>query len=303
MNTNEKALARLLFQNKIHSAKGQAFEDLFRAIMTYAYIDFQSIKPWGNIGDRKNDGYRKTEGIFYQVYAPEDSQKSYPTLVKKLKADFTGLKRQWSPVNEFYFVINERYNGVNADCEIILQDIKNSNNLAKAGFLTAKDLENILFNLTDDQIFSITGFIPDPAKIKSLDYSILNEVVSHIMHLPLTRGNNLGLVPPNWDDKIKFNGLSKPVSDLLNGGFWQINSLDAHLKNNSNFLADSLRDKMNGIYLQESKYQTGDRLFWAIVNCASPKNEQMYQASVVVIMSKYFETCDIFEEPPKGKTK
>jgi hypothetical protein len=303
MNADEKAIARLLFKNKILSTKGQAFEDLFSAIMTYAYTDFQQIKPWGNIGDRKNDGYRKTNGIFYQVYAPEDAQRSYPSLVKKLKTDFTGLKRQWSPVNEFYFVLNDRYSGVNADCEIMLQDIKNSHNLTNAGFLTAKDLENILFNLTDDQIFSITGFILDPTKIKSLDYSILNEVILHIMQLPLTIESKPGLVPPNWDDKIKFNGLSKPLSDLLNVGYWQINSLEAYLKNNSNFLADSLRDKMNGIYLQESKYQTGDSLFWAIVNCASPKNELMYQTAVIVIMSKYFETCDIFEEPPMGKAK
>ena len=71
MNVQEKTFARQSFQNKIFRADGQLFEDIFSAIMNYAETDFQQIKPWGNIGDRKNDGYIKTKGIFYQVYAPE----------------------------------------------------------------------------------------------------------------------------------------------------------------------------------------------------------------------------------------
>jgi hypothetical protein len=265
--------------------------------MNYAEADFQQIKPWGNIGDRKNDGYIKTKGIFYQVYAPEDVRKSYTNVVSKLKKDFDGLKAQWSPVNEFYFVVNDKHKGVNADCEKIMQEIKILHNLNNAGFLTVKHLENILFDLEDDQIYSITGFIPDPANIKQLDFSILNEVIGHIMKLPLSEGDKSKIVLPDWNEKIYLNGLSEFVSLLLNNGFFQVHYLDKYLKNNSDFLVDSLRDKMNVIYSQEKENKGGDELFWAIVNSASPKAEQMYQTSVIVIMSKYFETCDIFEEP------
>jgi len=296
MDVQEKTIARQLFQNKILKADGQIFEDIFSAVMNYAETDFQQIKPWGNIGDRKNDGYIKTKGIFYQVYAPEDIRKSYPNVVSKLKEDFDGLKAQWSPVNEFYFVVNDKYNGVNADCEKIIQEMKISHNLNDAGFLTAKDLENILFELEDDRIYLITGHIPDPANIKQLDFSILNEVIGHIMQLPLNDGDKPKIVVPEWDEKIKLNVLSESVSQLLNNGSFQSHSLEEYLKNNSDFLADSLRDKMNEVYSQEKENKSGDELFWAIVNSASPKAEQMYQTSVIVIMSKYFETCDIFEE-------
>jgi len=297
MNVQERTIARHLFQNKIFRADGQIFEELFSAIMNYAEADFQQIKPWGNIGDRKNDGYIKTKGIFYQVYAPEDIRKSYPSVVSKLKEDFDGLKAQWFPVNEFYFVVNDKYKGVNADCDKIIQEIKRSHNLNDAGFLTAKDLENILFELEDDQIYLITGHIPDPANIKQLDFSILNEVIGYIMQLPLNDGDKPKNVLPNWNEKIKLNVLSESVSQLLINGCFQSHSLEEYLKNNSDFLADSLRDKMNEIYLQEKENKSGDELFWAIVNSTSPKAEHMYQTSVIVIMSKYFETCDIFEEP------
>ncbi|NQE53229.1 hypothetical protein C5S29_06515 [ANME-1 cluster archaeon GoMg3.2] len=297
MNVQEKTLARQLFQNKILKADGQIFEDIFSAVMNYAETDFQQIKPWGNIGDRKNDGYIKTKGIFYQVYAPEDIRKTYTNVVSKLKEDFDGLKAQWSHVNEFYFVVNDKYKGVNADCEKIIQEIKISYNLNNAGFLTAKHLENILFELENDQIYSITGFIPDPANIKQLDFSILNEVIGYIMQLPLNKDDNSKLVLPDWNEKMKLNVLSESVSQLLSNGCFQLHSLDEYLKDSSDFLADSLRDKMNEVYLQEKENKSGDKLFWAIVNSASPKAEQMYQTSVIVIMSKYFETCDIFEEP------
>jgi hypothetical protein len=153
MNIQEKTLARQLFQNKILKADGQAFEDIFTAIMNYAEADFRSIKPWGSIGDRKNDGYIKTKGTYYQVYAPEEIRKSYPDAVDKLKTDFDGLKSHWNPINEFYFVVNDKYKGVNAACEQAIQELKEKHNLNNAGFLTAKDMENRLFTLDDDQIF------------------------------------------------------------------------------------------------------------------------------------------------------
>jgi hypothetical protein len=299
MNVQEKTFARSLFQNKILKADGQAFEDIFTDIMNYAEADFRSIKPWGNIGDKKNDGYIKSKGAYYQVYAPEDIRKSYTDAVSKLKTDFNGLKAQWTSINEFYFVVNDKYKGVNANCEETIQEIKETHNLSKAGFLTAKDLENILFTLADDQILLITGSIPDPANIKQLDYSVLNEVIGYIMRLPLNQGDKPKIVLPAWDEKIKFNGLSEPVSQLLNHGYFQLNTLDEYLRNNSDFLADSLRDKMNEVYLQEKVNNSGDSLFWVIVDRASPKAECMYQTSVIVIMSKYFETCDIFEESPR----
>lgn len=302
MNTQERTLARQLFQNKIYKADGQKFEDIFSTIMNYKEKDFQQIKPWGNIGDRKNDGYIKSKGMFYQVYAPEDISTSYTNVIGKLKRDFGGLMTQWSPINEFYFVVNDKYKGVNADCEQTIQELKALHNLDNAGFKTAKDLENSLFELDEDQILAITGFIPDPANIK-LDYSILNEVIDHIMRLPLGNDDDPKIILPDWNRKIELNMLSESVSLLLSNGCIHLYNLDMYLKNNSDFLADSLRDRMNEIYLQEKENNIGDKLFWAIVNCASPKAELMYQSSVIVIMAKYFETCDIFEEPVVEEVK
>jgi len=296
MTTQEKALARILFKNRIHEADGQKFEDLFSAIMRYSEADFQAIKPWGNIGDRKNDGYIKSKGIFYQVFSPENIQKSYPNVITKIKTDFNGLIKQWSPVNEFYFVVNDKYKGVNADSEQLLETIKKDNNLKESKILTAKDLENSLFCLDDDQVFSIIGFLPDPMNLSTLNYSIINEIVDYISSQPLKMLDEKVIVP-EWSEKIMFNNLSGLEEEYLNNGFFQVTYLDDYLHNNSEFLADELKNRIRAIYLKLSNDFKGKELFWEIVNTLTPTKSSIYQTHIIVIMSKYFETCDIYEEP------
>ena len=70
MTRDEKYMLRAIFQNKIYKADGQKFEDLFTDIIKYAEPGFQQIKPYGNVGDKKNDGYIKSKGIYFQVYGP-----------------------------------------------------------------------------------------------------------------------------------------------------------------------------------------------------------------------------------------
>lgn len=194
-------------------------------------------------------------------------------------------------------VVNDKYKGVNADCEQTIQKIKDEHRLIEAKFLTAKDIENILFTLEDDQIFSIIGFIPDPLSIKQVDFSILSEVIGYIMKLPLKRNSEYDVVLPDWEEKVLFNNLSIPVANLLNNGYLQVSFLEEYLANNSDFLADTLRDKVNEVYSEERESHVGDELFWSIVDRLSPRTEQIYQITVIVIMAKYFETCDIFEDP------
>jgi len=296
MNTQEKALARRFFRLEIHEANGQAFEDLFTAIMNYAEPDFQAIKAWGNIGDRKNDGYIKSKGIFFQVFAPEEIGKSYVKVVTKLKKDFDGLLTHWSPVNEFYFVVNDKYKGVNADCEQALQTIKQEHSLRNTGFKTAKHLENLLFSLDDDQILAVVGCLPDPANIQ-LDYSVLSEIIGHLMSLSLQKSQDDQLIYPDWNEKISFNNLGNLEAEYLNNGYIQIGSLDEYLKNESNFFAEEVKNKIHEVYVEKSKKYSGSALFWEIVNMLSPRAKSSYQSATIILMAKYFETCDIFEEP------
>jgi len=304
MNADEKAFARTLFENRILKADGDAFENLFTEIMNNAEPEFQQIKPWGNIGDKKNDGYIPSKGIYYQVFAPEDIKKSYPKVVAKTKADFKDLLLHWTPVNEFYFVINDKFKGVNAEAELTLKSLETTHGLKKSGFITPKDLNITVFSLSDDQIYKIVGFFPNIDRITNLNFSILDEVIGHIMHLPPLYSKSGVIKFPNWNDKIKFNNLSKFTEFQLNNGSQKLGALNTFLSNNS-FLAEELQNKLISIYKEICKQwdgstYTGDNIFWEIADQCLPYKTDIHQSAVITIMSKYFESCDILEEPFKA---
>lgn len=301
MDNQEKILARILFENKIFKADGNLFENLFTEIMNSVEPDFQQIKPWGNIGDKNNDGYILSKGIYYQVFAPEDIRRSYPEVVAKLKTDLKGLIERWSSIREFYFVVNDKFKGVNPEAEQTIKSLKYTYKLDKTGFLTPKDLNRILFNLPDDQILKIVGFLPYIDKITNLDFSVLNEVIGYIMNLPPRRAFSSDVKLPDWDEKIKFNNLSDFTKSELNYAYQKIGSLNTFLSNNS-FLAEELQKKLIGIYRQiredwKNLSYIGENVFWEIVNICLPKNTEIHQSAVICILSKYFESCDILEEP------
>ena len=303
MNSNEKALARIKFKLKVHESNGQAYENLFVSIMGYADSEFRPVKPQGNIGDRKNDGYNKDKGVYYQVFAPEDARKSPSSAISKIKTDFAGLVKAWSPVNEFYFVLNDKYQGAYPETEQAVEDLRKQYGVTKAGTFLAKHLEETLFSLDDDMVSSIIGFVGDPASVVKLNYSVLNEVVAHIMGIPMHVKSSSQLVAPDWEEKMRFNGLSGFVDDQLTSASYMVGELDQYLKNNSGFLAQELRNQMCDIYQETiadpwmSRKDNADAAFWEIVNRACPREVSMYQKAVLVVMAKYFESCDIFEEP------
>ncbi len=297
MTTEEISLARIFFENKIRKSEGNAFEDLFTQIMYYAEPDFEQIKPWGSIGDRKNDGFIRSKGIYYQVYAPEDIDKNYPETIKKLEKDFVGLLAFWENIKEYYFVVNDKYKGVNADANQVIAKIAKDYSLKKAKILTAKDLEAILFNLPDNQIFSIVGYLPNFEHITSLDFSVLTQVIGYIMGLPIKPA--FGAIKyPDWDEKIAFNNLSEPTKLLLDTASFNLGALNEYLANES-FLAEELQKKMIGIYEELKTNYSEDYLFWGIVSKCTLKNGQAFLTPTITIMAKYFESCDIFEEPIK----
>lgn len=297
MSDQERVLARILFQNKILNSDGNSFEDLFTQIMNYAEPDFQQIKPWGNIGDRKNDGFIRSKGIYYQVFAPENIKNSYYETVSKLEKDFNGLlnHKDWSPINEFYFLVNDKYHGVHPDACNVIDKIVKDNNLNKGKIITVKDLENKLFGLGDEYIIRVVGFLPDVNHINQIDFSVLNQVVGHIMTLSVNPVHEK-IKFPDWDEKIVFNDLCNETKGFLEVASYNLGSLNDYLAN-EDFLAEKLQKHLISIYEDKRVDFKGDNLFWEILNECLPRREQQFFTPVVTILAKYFESCDIFEEP------
>jgi hypothetical protein len=310
MNVDEKTLARILFQLKVHSSNGQAYEDLFVDVMRRESSDFVPVKPQGRFGDRKNDGYDRRTGTYYQVFAPENPKLKQQDAVKKLNEDFAGLKKYWdkvTPVREFYFVFNDKYRGVFPAMEADLAAIKKDHHLRDCASFLAHHLEDRLMLLPDDQIQVVVGFVPNPSKIQMLDYSVVNEVINHVMLYKGAIGTTQVFVAPDFDEKIKFNGLSPRVGALLNSAGYQWGILDDYFARNSEFTKQSLRNVLNEMYqdaltkpLAVAGSGDSDLVFFDILDSVAPDQTQAVRNAGLVLMAYFFESCDIFEDPTQG---
>lgn len=304
MNIQEKAVARKIFRCIILESSGQAFEDFFIRIMGLAIPGFKPVKPHGSIGDRKNDGYIKATATYYQVYAPEYLGKSHAKAVSKLNKDLSGLIQAWPDVRNYFFVINDKYKGPYPDAAQQMDALKDQYNLEISDFMLAKDLENLAFSkIEDDALLELVNFPPDPASLPNIDYSVLGEVINHIMAKPSFSPDRESLVVPDWDEKIEFNGLSEVTRRYLDAAACKLGFLEEFLKYNGDFASNDLRNRMIALY-QECKdcspssiEPDGDSIFSLMLLKGISKQTAPFQDAFLVVLAKYFEACDVFEEP------
>jgi hypothetical protein len=280
--------------------------------MQRGHSAFVSVKPQGQHGDRKNDGYDKTLGSYYQVFAPEDLKLKSADAVKKLKTDFAGLKKHWNsvtPVKRFHFVMNDKYKGSFPTIESDLAAIKVKHKLEECGSFLAKHLEDELFKLSDDQIIAVVGFTPNPDDIELLDYSILFEVINHIKNYKGNLEPTQLLKAPDFDEKIEFNDLGLQTAALLNAANYQSGSVDEYFSLNSEFTKQELRDTINTMYQTSvaKKFETsdgvtvGDLVFLDLLCSIAPDATHAVRNAALVLMAYFFESCDIFEDPNPTK--
>lgn len=304
MTKEEKRIALVLLENKIHRSDGQAYEDLFCDIMEAHNSNFKRVKPQGRIGDRKNDGFDSTTGLYCQVYAPENLHKSEAGAIQKLEEDFAGLILHWSsicPIKEYYYVLNDKFKGTTHPIEDILSNLTKLHSVNCRSFLN-KDLEAVFTTLSDHSIEKIVGGIPSPEKLTTLNYSTLNEVLTHLM-------NKKGVIKhaerpenPNFIKKISFNGLTAVPSALLTIGDYQNGEIEAFFRNRSDFHRIDVQQKFvelyqEGLALYDEPREKGDHIFYHILERAKPREEAFFDTPVIALMAYYFEKCDIFEPP------
>ncbi|HMQ49658.1 MAG TPA: hypothetical protein PKA00_19420 [Saprospiraceae bacterium] len=309
MDAHERYFARILFRNKVLESKGMDFERLFVEVMSSANADFRSPKPHGKEGDWKCDGYDSKTGQFYQVYAPEKPTERVTDAVAKLEDALEGMLEKWNefmPVKEYFFVYNDAFQGIYPEIEKRLSELSQKHKLPCSLFLS-RDLLRVFETLDDDaKAYCIQCPIPETTgSNKVVSYEALNEVVNYIVSLPYERHKPERIdLSPDFLKKIEFNALSQPVADLLKGGAHQIGALDRYFDMEPD-LKVVLQQRFVALY-EEGKQRIannhrgyGDELFFYIFEKACPQEpKKFFGDAVEVLMSYYFECCDIFE-PPK----
>ncbi|MGV8162408.1 MAG: hypothetical protein ACP5N2_03710 [Candidatus Nanoarchaeia archaeon] len=300
MEENELFYARKEFQLQIRQLKGVAFQDFFTKIMQYSDSEFESVKPWGNLGDRKNDGFIKSQGKYFQVYAPEDPTLKIKEAINKLKTDFEGLYEFWESkykIKQFFFVFNDAQ--TNPLLENELSELSKTHPNTKFDVLLNHQLEEIFIKLPKSQIQILVGGIPSSEELlKDLDYSLLPAIITKLLDLKFDDTEiHTKTIAPDFDEKIKFNKLHRS-QHYLNNAYFQLSKLKEFFSEDPE-QKELLKNKFVNLYNQaKSEYPDDEDLqFHYILSKVAPDNRACVKNVIITLMTLYFESCDIFNEP------
>ena len=159
MDELSRAYYEVVFELQFLKKNGNEFQDFFSEIMEKCYPrDFQRVRPWGKSGDKKNDGYLKSQRTIYQVYAPNEMAAS--EAIAKIEEDFHGALQHWERhLDRWIFVHNSR-KGLGPEVLQKLLTLQEDNSCVDIAHWGYEELRKKAFSLGDEEIAALLGPAP-----------------------------------------------------------------------------------------------------------------------------------------------
>ncbi|HQY63248.1 MAG TPA: hypothetical protein PK141_17730, partial [Polyangiaceae bacterium] len=212
-----RAFYELKFEIEYLKLKGESFQDFFATVMEKKYpADFVRVRPWGNSGDRKNDGYVRSRRILFQCYAPNDMTAA--AAVKKIKADLAGALPYWKAHFDTWVFMHNSKDGLGPEITKVLLDLRAKHAPLVVTSWGFEELRQEAMGLKEAELSSLFGpFGPAPTRsgMISLGLEELAPVLDHIATRNPMVAPDLRPVPA---DKLHTNDLSDAVQTLLTAG-------------------------------------------------------------------------------------
>lgn len=135
------------FELRFMKCKGTAFQDFFSELMEMAFpSNFCRVRPHGNTGDLKCDGYLTNEKTVFQVYGP-DEIRSLSRLLSKMADDFNGARQHWPDrIAKWVFVHNSR-SGLPAQALQLLEDFRTTQTGVQIESWGFEELREVLWEI------------------------------------------------------------------------------------------------------------------------------------------------------------
>lgn len=280
-------------------SKGDGFQSLFEKLMFKAHPnDFMACRPWGKVGDRKNDGYLPSARILYQIYAPNEL--SSAAAIKKINEDFDGAKEHWEKYfDEWVFVHNAPDGRLGPHIIEELAKLKQDNPKLRIGHCGYEDMLAKFRQLSLQDLESWFGPSLTMEANVNLGYSDLAAVLKHIGVSFIPKTSEVKDVSRG---KIEANSLSQAVADFLKIGMQKSMLVEQFFNNWRNptygeqiaqaFKSEyvTLRDRTPPLHPDEI---FGHLEVWA---GGTVNTTPMHKAAVLAVMAYLFDKCEIFED-------
>lgn len=280
-------------------SKGDGFQRLFENLMFKAYPnDFMGCRPWGNVGDRKNDGYLPSARVLFQIYAPNEMKAS--EAIKKINEDFEGAKEHWGIYfDEWTFVHNAFDGRLGPHIIELLASLRQSNPQIRIGTCGYEEMLKMFRRLRLEDLESWFGPSLTMEANINLGFSDLAAVLTHIRITPLPTTLEVKDVSRG---KIEANLLSQAVADFLKIGMQKSPLVEQFFNwSKSPTYGDQIANSFNTEYkrLRDNVPQLHpDEIFGRLEAWAggTANSSPAHKAAVLAVMAYLFDKCEIFED-------
>jgi hypothetical protein len=277
-------------------AKGDEFQTFFERLMGLAYkADFMACRPWGNIGDRKNDGFLKSEKRLFQVYAPNEMKAK--DAIDKIEEDFNGAKVHWGEHFDKWVFVHNAEDGLPPHVHELILNFEKDNLGIVLEPWGLEELRLIFRRLSSDDCASWFGLVPTEATKAKLGFKELQVVFETLAGKAAPPSSVINPVP---QDKIEANALSEAVSSLIKNGMSKSPLVSAFLET---WYDETLGERLAVAFRKEYERLRGtispNQIFSELQAWAggSQRGTPEHEMAVLTVLAYYFERCDIFEEP------
>ena len=294
------AYYEVTFRLRYVESTGDSFQDFFSTIMEMRYPrgDFARVRPWGNVGDRKNDGYLRSKRMLFQCFAPRDIR-PLAKCIKKITDDFTGALPYWEDYFDEWVFTHNDVKGLPPDVLKLLLDLSAKHKPLRATHWGYAELLTEFKALSPTDVATLLGPAPDRKDVVAVRLEDVKRLLEHIAIQPEPLAVDVRPVPAA---KLQYNQLSDAAGVLLKAGMTRADIVKKYLRG----LADQTRyDRVAATFrlrYEELKAEgctpddtfTGLQKFIAGDSVPSPS----HQAATLAVLAFFFEACEIFERPP-----
>ena len=305
MDSLTRGYYELAFRTMYLEKTGFEFQGFFADVMSKCHPDdFIPTRPWGSRGDRKNDGYLRSERTLFQVYAPEELNEERKAL-NKIEEDFFGALPHWREFFDLWvFVHNARpRHGLPAPIEqklLTLEAAQSNFRVRQWGF---EELRQRAFGrLHELDLAALLGPAPSRADFLNIQIPELQLIVDAIAYQLQPEEPDLRPVSVR---KLAANGLTAGAQTLMRTGMWGSAIVRRFF---DGYHDPTLGERIAQAFRREyetlrDRHLLPDEVFAELQMFAGGHAPQQptRQAVVLTLLAFLFQECHIFEEPPGGE--
>jgi hypothetical protein len=276
---------------------GRSFQDFFEQIMQKADSSFLLVKPMGNEGDWKADGYSLNSATIYQCYAPEEMTGA--KAAKKIGEDFEGARSRWRDKMQRWVFVWSSERALPPQVVAALAGLKSAHPALGIDHIGRAGLWDIVRGLSLADREALLGIVPDLRDAPITTSVEIQALMKHLArHGPVT-SDTTDLDLTAIAEKLQRNHLSEAVTSMLkpampvarlvrefvtsmpDPAFSQAIVVDLARKYTELAASADDSDVIFGSFIDYvlGEHRLEPKLFWAAAG----------------IVAHYFELCDIFE--------